>query len=211
MLKKMLCVLFLQFLLIFSVTAQPSDQNGTTILKTNDGYLIVGNNADISYRIEFKGNKIEAMGNDHPVFMLDGKLMQVVSVAKSNFYKPQTGQAKPSETQFLEQHQIWESNYLGEQMKSKLTVKKELLDLNAKKKAMLWSFDMPKEFDSQFNVQMFLTTNLGDNILGINTSLEAKDSQIERRKYLLDAMNTLQISAKPFDIAKISEELKKGN
>jgi hypothetical protein len=211
MFKKMLCVLFLQLLLILSVTAQTSNQNGTTILKTANGYLVVSNNADISFRIEFKGNKIEAMDSDHPVFMLDGKLMQVVSVAKSNFYKPQTGQAKPSETQFLEQHQVWESNYLGEQMKSKLTVKKELLDLNAKKKAMLWSFDMPKEFDSQFNLQMFLTTNLGDNILGINTSLEAKDSQIERRKYLLDAMNTLQISAKPFDIAKISEELKKGN
>ncbi len=212
MVQKILLLLLLQLFLVFPFFGQTPNQYGTTILKTIDGYLIVDNKQNISYRIEFKGKSMLPLESDHPVFDIDGKLIQVVTVANSKFYKSKIGEtSKPTEDELLEKHQVWESDYIAGEMNSKLTINKQSIELNSKKKGLLWTFDIPKSFDSQFTSQIFLTTVIGESVLGLNSYLEEKDSAPERKKYLVDSINTLQMSLIPFDVVKISEELKKVN
>src|SRR5215213_4592095 len=82
---------------------------GTYIIRTETGYLVVNNREKDSYSLEFKGENFKPLKSDHPVFVVDGKLIQVVSVPNKNYWKPPTAaKSEPTEAELLESHKIWE-------------------------------------------------------------------------------------------------------
>lgn len=192
--------------------AAKDDSLGMYIIRTELGYLIVHNREKDSYSLEFKGTKFEPRKSDHPVFTIDDKLVQVVSVENNNYWKPNANDKKePSDNDLLEAHKIWERDYLADALKTKLSVTSEIFDIERKRKVMFWSFPMPKEIESDYSHQLFLTTLVGKDILGINASPTSAGVQKAYRDYLIESMNTLKISSKPFNIKELQELLKKGD
>jgi len=188
------------------------DGLGIYIIRTESGYLIVHNREKDSYSIEFRGAKFDPHEGEHPIFTIDDKLVQIVSVANNNYWKPK-GNAKnePTDTELLEAHKIWESEYLGGELKAKLSVTSEIFDIERSRKVMFWSFPMPKALGSDFSHQIFLTTLVNKNIIALNASPKSSGDQKTYREYLVESMNSLKISAKPFNVKELQELLKKGD
>ncbi len=200
------------FITILGLNVFAQEKLGTFIISTGDGYLIVQNREKISFSLEFKGEKFKPLKSDHPTFMMDGRLIQVVTVLNENYWKPkESSKTDPTPEQFLEAHKVWESDYLGDMMKTKLSVTSEFLEISQNRKAMFWSFPMPKERESPYSHQLFLTTLIGKDVVGINASPDSSENQKSYRTYILDTMNTLKTSEKPFNIKELTTFLKKGD
>ena len=205
--RSSILVLYIAF---FSLNIFAQEAVGDFVLKTKDGFLLVQNFEKISFTVEFKGEKIEALSSDHPNFVIDGKLIQVINVPLENFWKPKEAlKAEPSTEQLLEAHKTWESDYLGEALKTKLSVTSEIFETSSKRKVMFWTFPMPKTVETPFSHQLFLTTIIGKEVWGINTSPETAETQKSYRDYITTSMNTLKTSDKPFNIKELTESLAK--
>lgn len=191
---------------------QKPDGLGIYTIRTDAGYLIVHNREKDSYSIEFKGAKFDPHEGDHPVFTIDDRLVQVVSVSNNNYWKPKANaKSEPTDNELLEAHKIWESEYLGGELNAKLSVTSEIFDIERKRKVMYWSFPMPKALGSDYSHQIFLTTLIGKDVIALNASPTSAAEQKTYRDYLVESMNTLKISAKPFNIKELQELLKKGD
>jgi hypothetical protein len=190
--------------------ADVQDELGTYVIRTENGYLVVHNRKTKSYSLEFKGEQFKPMKSDHPTFVIDGKLVQVVSVPNENYWKPKKDSQKtPTDDELLESHKIWESDYLGGELGAKLSVKSEIFEIERKRKVMFWTFPMPKELNSDYSHQVFLTTLIDKDILGLNASPTKDEDQKTYREYLVEAMNTLKVSEKPFNIKQLRALLQK--
>jgi hypothetical protein len=201
--------------LLIAVWAAPGfaqdDKLGTFVIKTETGYLLVHNRDKNSYSLEFKGTRIEPMKSDHPKFLLDGKFVQVVNATNEQFWKPKAdSKVQTTPEEYLEAHRVWESDYLGNAMNAKLSVASEFLEIGQKKKALLWSFPMPQEFESPYTHQLFLSTLLGNDVLLLNVSVGGSENQKSIRNYIIETMNTLKTNDKPFNIKELTNFLKKG-
>lgn len=186
------------------------EELGIYIIRTESGYLVVHNRQTKSYSIEFKGEKFKPIKGDHPTFVIDGKLVQVVSVRQENYWKTKKDlQKEPTDNELLETHKMWESDYLGNELGYKLSVKSEIFEIERKRKVMFWSFPMPKELNADYSHQIFLTTLINKDILGLNASPTKDDEQKPYREYLIESMNTLKISEKPFNIKQLRALLQK--
>jgi hypothetical protein len=196
-----------------AVEKSAADENlGTFVIKTESGYLVVHNREKDSYSLEFKGEALKPLKSDHPVFVIDGKLVQVVSVPHKNYWKPKAdAKNEPTTDELLESHKVWETDYLGSELNAKLSPTSEIFDIERKRKVMYWSFPMPAKLNSDFSHQVFLTTLIGKDILGLNASPKSGGEQKAYRDYLVESMNTLKVSSKPFNIKELQEFLKKGD
>jgi len=204
-------VVFLSFLLCCLNGFAQDNKLGVFVIKTETGYLLVQNREKISYTLEFKGEEIKPLDSDHPSFIIDGKMIQVLNVLNENYWKPKEAlKTEPTTEQYLEAHKMWESDYLSDAWKTKLSVTAEFLEIGQKRKAMFWSFAMPKDIGAPFSHQLFLTTLIGKDVVGINSSPDMAENQKSYRTYMVETMNTLKTSEKPFNIKELSTYLKKG-
>lgn len=205
-------ILLLKLILIFgclsAYSQNASGSSGGGLIKTGDGFLLVTNRTPISFTLEFKGESIKPLEADHPVFVLDGKLLQVVDLEFSNFQKAEKNAKKLTDDEYLELHKKWESDYIGNSLKQTLLVKSETIEILNKQKAMVWSFEMPKELNSDFSHQIFVTTVVGDRVVAINASVEIGKTLSDYKNNLIDIIKTLKTSDKPLDVNKIAQEIK---
>ncbi|MBS1796250.1 MAG: hypothetical protein JSS81_20520 [Acidobacteria bacterium] len=190
-------------------TAPAEPEMGVFMIRTDTGALIIKNSPKLSFTLEFRGQEIKTLKSDHPVFRVDGRLVQVVNVDFENYWQPAAGaKTEPTEQELLEAHRKWESDYIGGELNSRLSLTSENLEIVGKKKALFWSFPMPKDLGSDYSHTLFLTTLIGKNILGLNASVGLTDDLKEFKAYLLTVMNTLNLSEKPFNIQEISKKIK---
>lgn len=203
-------IVFLSLLLAFSFISaysQEADKSGG-LIKTKDGFLLINNRNQTPFTLEFKGNSIKPLKSDHPVFLIDGKLWQVIDVSFDEF-KPATNQSKKlTDEENLELHKKWESEYIGNSLNKKLILLSETIEIQDKRKAMIWSFEFPKELKSDYSHQIFITTVIGNRVVAINSSVDAGKNLADYKKILIEIMKTLKTSDKPFDLKKIAQELK---
>lgn len=193
-------------------TPAKTGELGIHVIQTEKGYLIVNNRETDSYTLEFRGIEFDPQDGDHPVFTIDDRLVQIVSVPKKNYWTPKANaKGEPSDDDLLEAHKIWERDYLAGALKARLSVTSEIFDIERKRKVMYWSFAMPKELESDFSHQIFLTTLIGKDVLGLNASPKTAAEQRAYRDYLVESMNTLKTSSKPFNIKELEVLYKKGD
>jgi hypothetical protein len=210
--KKLTRVLILVlFVLLGGLNVFAQDKPGISVIRTDTGFLIVQNRVKNSFSLEFKGDEMKPLKGDHPTFIIDGKLVQVVTVDNENYWEPkENSKTEPTAEQLLEAHKVWESDYLGGLLKTKLSVTSEFLEIGQKRKAMFWSFPMPKNINSEYSHQLFLTTLLGKDIVAINASPDTAENRKTYQTYMLESMNTLKTSEKPFNINELRTLFKKG-
>lgn len=201
-------ILALTALLLFSSFgfSQTDEIMGQLSIKTQNGFLFIDNNEDKSFSLEVAGEKVETRESAGvPMFVIDGMLMQILSVPLENFAPKDS---KLSEEQLLEEHKKWESDFLGSEVYGeKLKVISEKVRFG-ERNALFWGFTRPGS-NKQFKQDYFLTTVVGKSLVAIGSPLEEKDSVEAVKKALSQIMATLKVSDKPFDIKKLSESFRK--
>jgi hypothetical protein len=173
-------------------------------IKTENGYLFIKNGKDKSFTIEVTGKEVKPVKSRNPTFSVDGTIVQILSLPLTNFTDK-----KMNDEELLEAHKIWEIDYLGDKIfKQKLkpeTVKVSLGD----RKLLFWYFVRPNEI-KQYNRDMYMTTVIGNSLLGISSPVEPEVGSSDTQKMFTKIMESLKVSDKPFDIEKLADEIVKG-
>jgi hypothetical protein len=175
-------------------------------IRTADGYLFIQNGQDLSFTCEVKGKKIEPLTTGgNPAFMADGILIQILWVQAKNF-EP-TGKVESSK--LLEVHRDWELDYLKGVFEMTLTPETEKLVIEGRPN-LFWSFKRPNH-TQEYDRDAFITTLIGRDIFGINSPVKIGSELKTYKGRMLETMTSLKISKTPFDIKKLSEEIRKGS
>jgi hypothetical protein len=195
--------------LAFFVSAKAQgNENQTVIMQTQDGILVVSNNGDVSFAIEFKGKDFKPLEHQNIMFTVDGRVVQFVQVANSEFAKPAT--KTPIDQELLIMHKDWEGKYLNDSLKSNAVVKFENAILTGNRAALFWEYPMPAKENQQVISQLFLTTVVGKSLAVLNVVLEKADTKQAARDYMTKSLSSLKTSPKPFDLNAISARIRSG-
>jgi hypothetical protein len=190
------------------VSIQPED--GWALIKTADGVLFVWNVKELHFTVAVKGKDIKRVNDpDHIFLSVDGKMLQI-QAAEIRDFAPNAKEKKLDDKAVLAAHREWESKYIGELLKSKLTLHSFSVNMNALGAASLWEFDMPAGMNAEVKTQVYMTVVRGDYVVLLNCEATTTSPEVEVRKFLLDTMATLQTSAEPIDVLKLSESIRAG-
>jgi hypothetical protein len=204
-------IISLTLLILLSASnlfAQNEEQGG--ILKTDNGILIVWNEPNNNYTIEFKGSDIQPVPDQRLLFMVDGKFLQMKTVAKKDFLKK--AQLKDLDDKaILTAHRDWEVKYLSGVFKETLKIDSSWQKLSNGMDALWWNFEMPPKEKGQAKKQVYLIVSKGDHILLLNSAVTDKIDEKTAQEFLLATMATLKINKKPLSLKKAQEQILKGN
>jgi hypothetical protein len=190
------------------VTYQPED--GWALITTEDGVLFVWNVQKLHFTVAIKGKDIKRVDDaDHIFLAVDGKILQIQAAEIRNF-APDAKAKKLDDKAVLAAHREWESKYIGELLKSKLTLHSFSVNMSALGAASLWEFDMPEGLNAEVKAQVYMTVVRGDYVVLLNCEATTTAPEVEVRKFLMETMATLNTSAAPIDIQKLSESIRAG-
>lgn len=194
--------------LLYGVSFQQTDV--WALIKTDDGMLFVWNINELHLTLGVKGKDIKrANESDHIFLTVDGKPLQIQTAEIRNF-APNGREKKLDDKAVLAAHREWESKYIGELLKSKLTLQSFSVNMSALGPASLWEFDMPEGMSTEVKTQVYVTLVRGDYVLMLNCEATTTTPEVEVRKFLLDTIATLKTSSEPIDVQKVSESIRAG-
>ena|SRR6202140_2962584 len=190
----------------------PTQDDGWTALKTDDGVLFIWNRPGLSFTLSIKGHEIRPMDSGENIFfMVDGLVLQIQSLPISNF-APDAKKNKPDDKSILIAHRNWESKFLEESLlHNKLTIQSANEKLANGTEVLVWQFDLPeglKNGDAQ--KQIYVTVVAKDYVILLNGVVNETASEAKVRSFLLDKISTLKISPGRFDVKKLQEAIRKG-
>ena len=196
---------------LYPLVTRPQQEDGWTAIKTDEGILFVWNQPGLSFSILLKGKEIKPLNDpEHIFFSVDGRVLQIQLAGIINF-APDAKEKKLDDKAILAAHRDWEAKYIEDLIHSKLTVRTFNTKLSNGGDAMIWQFDMPKELNAEAQKQLYLTLVAKDYVLLLNSESTAALPDADGRKFLLDTIATLKISATPIDVKKLSESIRAGN
>lgn len=194
------------FLLVLCVGLFTLNAFSQALIKTDEGVLFINNDAEKSFTFEITGKEVKPLESQQPMFSVDGKLLQILIVSISNFAD---SKKKQTDEELLEAHKIWESDYLATELyKKKLTLETEKIASDGRQ-LLFWGFTRPS-YNEQFSRDYFLTTIIGKYLVGFGSPISESENKTDTKSFLLKIAKTLKVSDKPFDIEKLSDEIKKG-
>lgn len=204
-------------LLLFSLLSVSAVQqeDGISAVKTEDGVMLVWNQPDIHFTIEFKGKDVRPLNStEHVFFNVDGMPFQVQSAAISEFMKD-ADRKKQDDKSILIAHRDWESQFIQNSLfGKKLNLQSVPQKLSNGSEALLWKFEMPampEVTNSTAKAQIYLTVVSGEHVILLNGVVEGAIAESTVQKFLLDTILTLKVSSKPINLRELQESIRKGN
>ncbi len=194
---RFLSVIVIAFLSVISIAAQRYS------IRTPNGYLFIQNDKESSFSCELTGKSVEPVTTaENPAFMVDGSLIQILLVQADSF--DPTGKVEISK--LLETHRDWELDYLSSVFGTKLVAETDKQTVGGRP-VMSWSFKRTK-YVTEYDRDTYLTTLLGRDVLGLSSPATiGVDSKFYKDLHI-EIIKTLKVSKTPFDIVKLSEEIK---
>jgi len=198
-------------LLIGDVRAIQQQEDGVAAIKTANGFLLVWNHPGNYFTLEIKGKEIRPLNSTEHVFLeVDGIIVQVQSVAISEFLKPDKNAGKEAQP-ILVAHRDWETKYIESTLLGKkISVQSSPQKLSNGREALFWKYDMPAGLNSEARKQLHLTSVLGDYVLTLNGVVTDKVKEEVVKQYLLDTVLTLKLSSKPINLQELQESIRRG-
>jgi hypothetical protein len=191
----------------------PTQEDGWTAIKTDNGILFIWNRKDLSFTLSIKGNEIRPLdAGENIFFAVDGLVLQIQSLPIGNF-APDARIKKLDEKSILLAHRDWEAKFLeNELLHSKLTVQTSSEKLANGREALIWQFDLPEGFRTpDATKQMYLSVVARDYVVLLNGVVNATAPEATVRGFLLDKIATLKISPDRIDVKKLQEAIRKGD
>ena len=187
------------------------DESPVSAIKTDDGFLLVWNRPDLHFTILIKGKDIKPLNDtEHIFFNVDGMVFQVQLAALREF-APDAIEKKLDDKYILAAHREWEAKYIETLLGKPLKVQVFSARLSSGSDASLWQFDMPPGTNADARKQVYLTVVSKPYVLLLNSAVTATVSEDTARKFLLETMATLKVSAAPINVKKLSETIRAGN
>jgi hypothetical protein len=203
-------LLLFSLLTVFNYSA--SAQDGNAIIKTDDGFLLINNDSsNQSFMLELKGQTLSPIESSDMAFTIDGKFVQIISVAQSDFINADS--KTMADAQILETYSDWKIKYLIDTFKGKLDVKgpwTTMFTAIAGRTAFFWSCPIPEQLNPKVKEQLFLTMILGNKVIGLKMVIEKDTDKLSVLHYMCKSLDTIKISQEPFDIKAISEMVQQG-
>jgi hypothetical protein len=188
----------------------PQTEDGWATIKTDDGILFVWNVRGLYFSLAVKGKEIKPLDDpDHIFFGVDGRILQI-QLAGINNFAPDAKEKQLNDKAILAAHRDWEAKYIEDLIHSKLTVRTFNTKLSNGNDALMWQYDMPEGMNAEAQKQLYLTLVAKDYVLMLNSEASANIPDGDGRKFLLDTIATLKISATPIDVQKLSESMRAG-
>jgi hypothetical protein len=190
-------------------------EGGVAAIKTADGFLLVWNKPDVHFTLAIKGKDVRPLNSTERVFFnVDGIVVQVQSVAISEFMKDATKQ-KPDDRSVLMAHRDWESQFLQSSLLGKkINVQTVPQKLDDGKEALLWKFDMPEMPEGVHTTakeQVYLTMVSGHHVILLNAAVEGNTAESLVQRFLMNTIATLRVSSKPIDAQELQKSIRAGN
>jgi hypothetical protein len=206
-----LCLLSIGVLLLSAAAAlAQGTANGTTLIKTARGLLVVHNEQGLNFTLELNGKEVKPTDAPDYVFVqIDGRMTQVHTVGVDQF-APDTKDKKLNDWLVLEKYRDWEVDYIGNVMTTKLKVASEYLTLDQNRLALFWSFPTPTSVNAAVRTQLYLTVLNRGHVIALNCAIENNDNEAAAKKFMLATLATLKVSEKPFDVQAMQEAIRKG-
>jgi hypothetical protein len=185
-------------------------EDGWVGIKTDEGVLFVWNVGGLYFTLSINGKTVKPLDDtEHIFFLVDGRVLQI-QVATIASFAPDAREKKLDDRAILAAHRDWETKYVGDLLKSKLTVQTFNAKLGAGGEASMWQFDMPESMNAEAKKQLYLTVVRKEYVLLLNSEATPAMSDAEGRKFLLDTIATLKLSPTRIDVNKLSESIRKG-
>jgi hypothetical protein len=193
-----------------SVAPQTPQEEGWATIKTNEGMLFVWNVKNSHFTLTLKGKDIKSIDDpEHIFFDVDGMIFQIQMASISEFAKD-AKEKRLDDRAVLAAHRDWETKFLEELLKSKLSVRTFNVKLSNGSDASLWQYDMPSGANVEATKQVYLTAVNQDYVLLLNVAVTNTISDEASRKYLLDTMATLRRSTDTINIQKLADSIRAG-
>ncbi len=186
------------------------------VIKTDNGVGIVCNNGNQSFVFEIPGNKIQSAQAGGMLFVVDGKLVQVNFVPVESLADAKKLVNNPDTISMLKLHQVWEMDYQSKEV-FKETVSAEgdsevkLMLANGKSQdSLFWYYKRPKDENAAFIGDAFHSTQVGNVVAIVGTSLEPNDDISKRKEYLVKVLSSLVLLDKEINpnVSKPKAEVK---
>lgn len=188
----------------------PQQEDGWAAIKTNEGILFIWNLNGLYFTLAIKGKEVKPLNDPgHIFFNVDGRILQI-QLASIKEFAPDAKQKKLDDRFILAAHRDWESNYIGDLLKSKLIVHTFNAKLSDGSAALMWQFDMPEGINAVAKKQLYVTAVKNDYVLVLNSEATAAVPDADGRKFLMETIATFKPSATPIDVKQLSESIRKG-
>jgi hypothetical protein len=155
--------------------------------------ILLSKNKEWPFSLEVHGEKdVQPIGADkapHPYFMADGRFLQVVSVALSQF----NANPKADDETLLKQQLQYESDYHKLPPNS---VKSEIKKLPSGRSVLVWSF-VPKQAPKE---QVFVSLREKNYIIMLGSAVDENDTKAAVDKFLLQTASTFLAYDKPINL-----------
>jgi hypothetical protein len=204
------CVLSILLLLICAPVAfAQGTADGTTLIKTTKGLLVVHNEQGLNFTLELNGKDVKQVEPNSPFLNIDGRVVQIHTVGENDF-APDIQDKKLNDWLVLERYRDWEVDYIGNLMTAKLKVSSEYLTLDQKREALFWSYPTPAGVNQEVKSQLYLTIVSRGHVIALNCAVQNTDNEATAKKFLLATLATLKISDKPIDVQAMQDAIRRG-
>src|SRR5258705_7683658 len=183
-----------------------SHSSDINAIKTANGFVLVWNQPGNYFTLDIVGKDVKPVTGKDVFFNVDGKVLQVQSLAISEFL----GDAKIDHTNgpaVRAAHRDWEFQYLESTLGKKLRLESTTITLKNGRSGLLWSYDMPEGLNVQAKKQIYLTVLNGENLILLNGVVDSDNSTEVMQNFLKDVALTLRPSTKPIDLMKLQEQV----
>lgn len=174
-------------------------------LKSKCGIVAIWNKSEPFFRMEVCGKEISSFGDKEVVFRVDGIAFEILTTTIKPFSKKQ---AVESQIQILQEHKIWELNYLNEFTGQKLILKEKLAKAKDGDDILIWEalpFSKPLPEGSS---RIYLTRYRNGRVIALSSTISSPDEKSRTEELLLDAISNLEIYSQKINIADEQRKLR---
>lgn len=180
-----------------------------------EGMILVFNFQNNHFHIELKGEEIFETETEN-VFVIDDKLVQVLTLPRYKFLNDTT--QRLSDSEFISKYIGWETDYLKTTFYESFIDSLDFHKTNNGKEFAFWRYDMPfvepeQRTDSTVTVssqkQLFAITKIKDRVVGVHSPLFETNQYGIVKNYLFDCIESIVKSEKPIDLEELNKQINK--
>jgi len=185
-------------------------------IRNQEGFVQVFNEMTSFFTVAVKGNKVKTVNTGNIGFIVDGKILQMITVPVSNFNKSQGMMPLQGEGLLLAQMRDEMNNVrstMSEVVALELFPEHEMLNIGGRE-ALHWYFKAPIKSGDENKARTvleehYLSTVCGDYILIINSVVTNSDRREDIIQLLKNTAQTIQVEKDRIDLNALRNDILK--
>ena len=223
---KIVASLFAVFLFSLVLNAGETTEGESSIIRTQDGVMIIYNSGEISdsikhsnfveynpvtsFRFEIKCKNFTEVERDNLMFLADNIVFQFIPVPISSFSKDDFSKNK-NDSLILLYHQFNELKFTRESIPGDYEINDEIFTTSNGKVCMMWEFEMPRTnkdtAENSVYRQMYVTSRIKEKVLMLSSAIQRKNDPKEVKQFLKQTISTIRTTDGIYNLEAIRDSL----